>query len=349
MDGARWQQMQTLFHQAVELPELDRRAFLETASGSDDALVAEILAMLEADSRPGSLLDRDMSQVAQQMLAGIDPATPAVKEFGPYLIKELLGEGGMGLVYLAERKDLANLVAIKILRDAWLSPARRERFASEQKMLAQLVHPSIARLYDAHTLEDGTPYFVMEYVEGLPITTYCQKHACSIERRLQLFRQVCEAVQFAHAHAMIHRDLKPSNIFVKGDGSVRLLDFGIAKQVESLDEPVDQTRTVLRMMTPAYAAPEQIRGDSAGVQTDVYSLGVILFELFADRLPFDLSISLPSKRQPSLPNTTLASPRRPLGHHKARLSATLRGPISTCFASRPCIRTCGAATVPWKR
>ena len=178
-------------------------------------------------------------------------------------------------------------MAIKFLRDAWLSPARRERFASEQRTLAQLNHSSIARLYDADTLADGTPWFVMEYVEGVPLTQYCRQNECSIERRLQLFRAVCEAVQYAHRQAVIHRDLKPSNILVKNDGSVRLLDFGIAKQLESLETPVDQTRTGLRLMTPAYAAPEQIRGERAGIQTDVYSLGVILYELLAGKLPFD--------------------------------------------------------------
>ena len=289
MDTTRWQRIQTLFHQAVDFPEADQPAFLKTACNGDNSLIAEVRAMLEADSKGNSLLDRDMANIAHQMLASTDSASPAVKEFGPYIIKELLGEGGMGVVYLAERKDLGNLVAIKILRDAWLSPARRERFASEQRMQAQLNHASIARLYDADTLPDGTPWFVMEYVEGMPITGYCQKYNCSIERRLQLFRQVCEAVQYAHAHAVIHRDLKPSNIFVKPDGGVRLLDFGIAKQLENLDSSVDQTRTVMRLMTPAYAAPEQIRGDSVGVQTDVYSLGVILYELLADRLPFDFS------------------------------------------------------------
>src|SRR2546427_1165150 len=185
----------------------------------------------------------------------------------------------MGVVYLAEREDLGSIAAIKILRDAWLSPDRRERFASEQRTLAQLNHPAIARLYDADTLADGTPWFVMEYVEGVTLTEYCRAHQCSIEVRLQLFRLVCEAVQYAHQRAVIHRDLKPSNILVKSDGTVRLLDFGIAKQLESLDLPIDQTMTGLRLMTPAYAAPEQICGDRVGINTDVYSLGVILFEL----------------------------------------------------------------------
>jgi eukaryotic-like serine/threonine-protein kinase len=287
--------MQTLFHRAADLPAADQLAFLIEACDGDGGLVEEVTAMLREDATGKSVLDKDLAQVANQVLNRPSRSDIGSKEFGPYLINEVLGEGGMGVVYLAERKDLGSKVAIKILRDAWLSPARRERFASEQRTLAQLNHPSIARLYDADTLNDGTPWFVMEYVEGVPLTEYCQKHNCRIERRLHLFRQVCEAVQYAHAHAVIHRDLKPTNIFVKSDGSVRLLDFGIAKQIEGLDSPVDQTRTVLRMMTPAYASPEQIRGDSIGVHTDVYSLGVILFELLTNRLPFDLSNLTPNE------------------------------------------------------
>ena len=295
MDSTRWDQIQDLFHRAADLPPSQQTSFLNQACGDDRALAAEVLTLLEEDARGASILDRDMAEVAQQMFGGPAAASPAVKELGPYRILKLLGEGGMGVVYLAERDDLGNQVAIKILRDAWLSPARRERFTSEQRTLAQLNHPYIARLYDADTLPDGTPWFVMEYIEGVPLTEYCRKHACSIERRLQLFRAVCEAVQYAHQHAVIHRDLKPSNILVKEDSAVKLLDFGIAKQVESLDVPVDQTLTGLRFMTPAYAAPEQIRGERVGIHTDVYSLGVILYELLAGRLPFDLSNLTPGE------------------------------------------------------
>jgi serine/threonine-protein kinase len=207
----------------------------------------------------------------------------------------VLGEGGMGVVYLAEREDLGSVAAIKILRDAWLSPARRERFAAEQRTLARLTHPSIAQLYDADTLADGTPWFVMEYVEGAPLTEHCATHACSVPERLRLFRAVCEAVQHAHRHLVVHRDLKPSNVLVKEDGSLKLLDFGIAKQLASGDAPVDQTRTGLRLMTPAYAAPEQIRAGRVGTYTDIYSLGVVLYELLAGRLPFDLSDRTPAE------------------------------------------------------
>ena len=258
MDSAHWKKIQDLFHAAADLPQQEQRAFVKNACGENDALAAEVLALLAEDSQGSSLLDRDVAHIAGQVFDESTAPSLAFKEFGPYRIKQMLGEGGMGVVYLAERSDLGTQVAIKFLRDAWLSPARRERFASEQRTLAQLNHSSIARLYDADTLDDGTPWFVMEYVEGLPLTEYCRRNQCSIERRLQLFRAVCEAVLYAHQHAVIHRDLKPSNILVKNDGSVRLLDFGIAKQIENLETPVEQTRDGLRLMTPAYASPEQI-------------------------------------------------------------------------------------------
>jgi eukaryotic-like serine/threonine-protein kinase len=285
MDAARWQLLQDSFHAALALPDTTaQRAFLEQRHADDPTLAAEVMAMLEADARSHSLLDRDLAQVADSMLRA-PLATGST--FGPYRIKGLLGEGGMGVVCLAEREDVGSVVAIKVLRDAWLSPARRERFAVEQRVLAQLEHPGIARLYDAGTLADGTPWFAMEYVEGITLTDYCSTHQCGAARRLQLFRQACEAVRFAHAHAVIHRDIKPSNILVKQDGSVHLLDFGIAKQLDGL-QGSDGTRTMFRLMTPAYAAPEQLFGNQVGVHTDVYSLGVVLYELLTGRLPFDL-------------------------------------------------------------
>ncbi|MGA2216081.1 MAG: serine/threonine-protein kinase [Bryobacteraceae bacterium] len=296
MDTARLKRIQSLFLEAAELPDTERRPFLETACDDDGALRDEVLAMLQEDARGGSLLDGDLSQVARNLLSEF-PDSHLPKELGPYRLLRMLGEGGMGVVFLAERGDLGSLVAIKILRDAWLSPARRERFATEQRTLAQLNHPSIARLYDADTLPDGTPWFVMEYVEGVTITEYCRAQSASIEQRLRLFRSVCEAVQYAHGHAIIHRDLKPSNILVKSGGAIGLLDFGIAKQLDDLGQAVDQTRTELRLMTPAYAAPEQLRGEQVGVFTDVYALGVILYELLAGHPPFDLSNKTPAEAE----------------------------------------------------
>jgi serine/threonine protein kinase/tetratricopeptide (TPR) repeat protein len=297
MDSARWERIQTLFHQALDLPAPEQHPFLKAACIDDAALLADVEALLAEDAQSGSLLERDVAHIAFEMLDHADSPSPAPQHFGPYTIVRELGEGGMGTVYLAERQDLGNLVAIKVLRDAWVSAARRERFLSEQRMLAQLNHPSIARLYDADTRPDGTPWFVMEYVDGVPLTEYCRERASTIRECLELLRSVCEAVQYAHQHAVIHRDLKPSNILVKSDGAVRLLDFGIAKQLQDLDSPQDQARTVARLMTPAYAAPEQVRMQQTGVQTDVYSLGIILYELLTGRLPFDLSNRTPGEAE----------------------------------------------------
>ena len=293
METTHWQRIQEIFHQAVELPPAEQAAFVKTACGDDERIASDVMAMLRQDAG-GGLLDRGVADIAQHLF-GEDASAVPLREVGAYRLLKLLGEGGMGVVYLAERKDIGSQVALKILRDAWISPARRERFASEQRTLAQLNHPSIARIYDAATLDDGTPWFAMEYVDGIPLTQFCRKRQSSITECLQLFRSVCEAVEHAHGHAFIHRDLKPSNILVKNDGQVRLLDFGIAKQLESLDAQTDQTMTGLRLMTPAYASPEQIRGDRVGVGTDVYSLGVILYELLTGQLPFDLSNLTPSE------------------------------------------------------
>ena len=308
MDSARWQKIQTLFHQAADVPEADQRIFLESQCVDDPALVGEVMILLEEDARGTSLLDHNIGQVTNQILQSSSDAPPAFQEFGPYRILKMLGEGGMGIVYLAEREDLGSQVAIKILRDAWLSPTRRELFAAEQRTLAQLNHPLIARLYDADTSPDGSPFFVMEYVDGVPLTLYCDKNNCSIHGRLRLFRAVCEAVLYAHQHAVIHRDLKPSNVLVKNDETVRLLDFGIAKHVESLGDSVNKTITGLRLMTPAYAAPEQIRGEQVGVHTDVYSLGVILYELLTGRLPFDFSNRTPAQAEKVLTEQDAQAP-----------------------------------------
>ncbi|NOT33902.1 MAG: tetratricopeptide repeat protein [Candidatus Eisenbacteria bacterium] len=319
MDASRWERIQELFHEVADLPATERRAHLEAACGGDSALIDEVLRMADEDTTDDSLLSRDLAQLADRVLAAdAPPVLP--RALGPYRLLELLGEGGMGVVYLAERPDLKNQVAIKLLRDAWLSPARRARFASEQRTLAQLDHPAIARLYDAGTLPEGTPWFVMEYVEGLPLGRYCDEHRCSIPRRLELFRSVCEAVLHAHQHAVIHRDLKPSNILVKEGGQVKLLDFGIAKPLEAAGSEAQRTRTEARLMTPAYAAPEQIRGTGLGVHTDVYALGVVLYELLAGRPPFDFENRTPLEidrivleQQPERPSAVARAAERSAG------------------------------------
>lgn len=293
LDPDRWARLQALFHEALAQPPQSRTAWVATAAAGDADLEARVLALLAADGGGGGLLDQGVGSVAGAVLDEPPEGFP-IEAFGPYRVLGVLGEGGMGVVYLAERRELGGRVAIKVLRDAWLSPSRRERFIAEQRTLAQLHHPGIAQLHDAGTLADGTPWFVMEYVEGVSLTTHCREARLPLAERLRLFRAVCEAVQHAHLHAVIHRDLKPSNILVTPGGAVKLLDFGIAKQLDELETSADQTRTGLRLMTPAYAAPEQVSGGRIGTRTDVYSLGVTLYELLAGRLPFDLSDRTPA-------------------------------------------------------
>ena len=294
MDRARWEQIQNIFHEALDYPASERSSLVAKSCHDDTSLIEDVARMLREVDSDDSVLDCEFPSLARELMDESAAAAVSAK-FGAYRLKKLLGEGGMAVVWLAEREDIGSKAAIKILRDAALSPTRRRLFAREQQTLAQLNHPSIAQLHDADMLADGTAYFVMEYVEGETLTDYCRKKKPSLEQMLRLFRSVCEAVSYAHTQAIIHRDLKPSNILVKDDGNVKLLDFGIAKRIADLQEQPKQTKTTPWLMTPAYAAPEQIRGEQVGTRADVYALGVILYELLAGELPYDLSNQTPGQ------------------------------------------------------
>ena len=309
MDQARWERVQNLFHQASALNEPERASFLESACGHDADLLREVQAMLTADADTPSILDRSINEIASHILGSPGRSVPE-QDFGPYRLKRILGEGGMGVVWLAERLDAGNLVAIKFLPHAGLSPSRRERFAREIRLLAKLRHPYIARLYDAGALPEGTPWFVMEYVEGERFSDYSRRPGRSVQERLHLFRRVCEAVQYAHSQEIIHRDLKPSNIMVARDGTPRLLDFGIARELQQFDESGDLTKAGLRFFSADYSAPEWAQDGVVGFGIDVYSLGVILYETLTGQLPFAGSrratehegsgLDLPTAEKPSL-------------------------------------------------
>jgi serine/threonine protein kinase/tetratricopeptide (TPR) repeat protein len=303
MDAARWERVQSLFHRALEYPEERRTEYLKNECCEAPDLLEEVHALLDEDARE-SVLDSGATHIAREMIR--ESMVP--KQLGPYRLTRLLGEGGMGIVYLAERDDLGSVAAVKILRDAWMSPARQSRFAKEQRTLAQLYHPSVARIYDAGATQDGTPWFAMEYVEGLPLTVYSNERGLPARERLQLFRSVCEAVDYAHRHAVIHRDIKPSNILVSQDGVAKLLDFGIAKQLDPDGDTAERTRTGLRLMTPAYASPEQIRGNDLGIQTDVYSLGVVLHEMLTGQPPFDAAGCSASELERMILESPVAKP-----------------------------------------
>lgn len=283
--SARWERVQEEFHRLADQPRHIQEEALHALEAEDAEVADELRSMLAADSAGATLLDRGVAAAAQELLGDEPTALPRVA-FGPYRAERFLGAGGSGVVYLGYRADLDAHAAVKVLREAWLSPQRRERFHLEQRVLASLEHPHIARLLDADSLDDGTPWIALEYVEGKPLVEWAQANALTLEQRLQLFRQVCDTMRFAHDRGVIHRDLKPANVLVNAEGQAKLLDFGIARWAVRTD--ADTTVTALRMLTPAYASPEQLRGAPADVQQDVYALGIMLFELLTGSRPYTL-------------------------------------------------------------
>ena len=275
-----------------------------------------------------SILDCDLFALTGRVLDVYPEATP-FDAFGPYRLLEPIGRGGAGEVFLAEDQNSGRRVAIKFLRNVWFDPDRHRLFSREIQMLARLEHPSIARLYEIGVHPNGAPYFAMEYVEGLALDRYVQERGCSLKEKLSLFRSICDAVQYAHGRAVVHLDLKPSNILVKEDCTPKLLDFGIAKHLEDPGEPVNQTE--LRC-TPAFAAPEQIRREPVGTYTDVYSLGVILYQLLTGRHPY-LTADSPAPELETMVGYSMS--RR--SHRSRRVPRGLtrqHGPTSTCSALR---------------
>ena len=288
-----WSRLDALLDQALELPIERRDTLLERVGREDPALRARVEQLLAADAAAGDFLNDG----AEAWLHS-GPLTPAHRaeqgaldvgaRVGPYRVSHELGRGGMGIVYRAERADgeFAQVVALKLVRRGFDGDDTTVRFRRERQILAQLDHASIARLLDGGLHTDGRPYFAMELVEGEPITTYCDRRHLSIDARVRLFCRVCDAVQYAHGRLIVHRDLKPANIFVSATGDLKLLDFGIAKLLaDDANESPELTRTGARPLTPAYAAPEQLRGEPVSTATDVYALGVILFELLTARRP----------------------------------------------------------------
>jgi len=260
-------------------PEL-RKSYV-AAEVTDPELRQEIFDLLDAEREEDQIVDPAAAILAADL--NLEGTT-----IGNYQVIKQIGTGGMGAVYLADRADGAynKQVAIKIVKKGMDSAAVVERFAQERQILASLNHPNIAGVLDGGITADGRPYFVMEYVDGIPLTEYCDNHKLSISQRLKLFRQVCDAVHYAHKNLIVHRDLKPNNILVNSDGELKLLDFGIAKLLEaSGDDLMTQTGAILA--TPAYAAPEQLTGGVITTGTDVYALGVLLYELLAGRRPFE--------------------------------------------------------------
>ena len=282
MNAARWQRIEALFDQAMDLAAPDRPAFLAEACADDADVRAEVAAMLDSASGARTALHTAVAGEVQQITRRAISAQVG-QRVGPFRLLGLLGEGGMGAVYLAERDDaqFAQRVAIKILPHAVGSPELVARFRDERQILAALEHPNIVRLIDGGSTEAGLPYLVMEHIEGTTITRYADDHALSVRARVALVRRVCAALQYAHQNLVVHRDIKPGNILVNADGAPKILDFGIAKLLAPVASFAREahTRTGLAMFTPEYASPEQARGDAISTATDVYSVGAVLYEL----------------------------------------------------------------------
>jgi len=302
-----------IFEAAIERPPADRRLWLRDRCCTDQKVIEEVEALLAAHERAEGILDGNVAS-----RDSVNDANHG-RRIGAYRVLRELGRGGMGVVYLAERDDgqYQQRVAVKLLRASPDAEELRRRFLAERQILASLKHRGIAQLIDGGVTDGQLPFLVMEYVDGVPITTYCDRRKLGIDARLELFHDVCSAVHYAHQNLIIHRDIKPGNILVSPDGGVKLLDFGIAKLLNPALGPADQplTRTELRAMTPEYASPEQVRGEVVTTASDVYALGVVLYELLSGRRPYYLTSASPQEltevvcsRIPERPSSVVTRP-----------------------------------------
>lgn len=284
-DG-HWARVQALFHEALSHTPDRRTAYLERECGDDSQLRDEVLSLLESHEEGGPL----------GALGDDDSVSPALEWIGPYKLLRRLGEGGMGTVYLGEREGagFTQTVALKLIKAGYRDPQLEERLKAERRILARLEHPGIARLIDGGATPTGQPFVAMEYVEGIALIDHCDRNRLDVTERLRLFLDVCETVHYAHQQLVVHRDLKPSNILVTADGRPKLLDFGIAKFLTPEGESAASTRSA-RWITPAYASPEQVRGGQVSTLTDVYALGILLYELLAGRRPYEVDLLSPAE------------------------------------------------------
>jgi eukaryotic-like serine/threonine-protein kinase len=318
-----WKQVEKIFNSALDRPIDERDAFLTEACGDDQSLRREVEYLMDCCEQAGDFMESpaaysDAPAHDEVVTAQFD--TMAGRQVGAYKLVREIGRGGMGAVYLAVRADnqFRQRAAIKLVKRGMDTDFVIRRFRNERQILAALNHPNIARLLDGGATDDGLPYFVMEYIDGIPIHRYCDTRRLTIAERLSLFRQVCAAVHYAHERQVIHRDIKPGNILVTEDGAPKLLDFGIAKILDPdlTPDTVDPTATAMLLMTPEYASPEQARGEHVTAATDQYSLGVLLYELLTGHRPYKLSSRAPheiariiSEEEPEKPSAVVTRAR----------------------------------------
>jgi eukaryotic-like serine/threonine-protein kinase len=326
MTPERWRKIENIFEASLDRTDEERESFIEKECGADADLCAEVKKLLRGYETGDAFLESPVwtdsyflqttlkNQLASSLSDDSDDSEdldPMLDQFvGEYRLIRQIGRGGMGIVYLAERREYRRQVAVKVVKRGMDTDFILRRFRQERQVLASLAHPQIARLLDGGTTPDGRPYLIMEYIEGTPIDKFCDQNKLTIEARLKLFQTVCAAVAYSHQRLVIHRDIKPSNVLVTVEGEAKLLDFGIAKLLDAslLSESYEPTATYARMMTPDYASPEQLRGELVTTASDVYSLGVLLYFLLTGHLPFSFSgpveafAKLVSERKPERPS-----------------------------------------------
>jgi serine/threonine protein kinase len=339
MDRDRWQVIEELFRAASELPEDQRSAYLATATG-DPELRAEVEELLAADRKPDRFLRDPIAREIEHR--GRAPYPPGSR-LGRYRLLRELGSGGMGTVFLAKNEEGSDgsMVALKLLRTDFAFPDAERRFRSEQRILASLRHPNIAELLDAGSTPTGVPFVVMEYVPGETIERYCERQWLTLEQRMELMLPVCEAVHYANQRRIAHRDLKPGNIMVTRDAVPKLLDFGIAKLLDAQGIGARTTRTGMAMLTPSYASPEQLAGGTITAATDVYSLGVVLYELATGRRPYALTGAHPLDQAREVMR---AAPIRPT-EHRPDLAGDLEAVLLKALVKEPAGRYPTAAAL----
>ena len=330
------QTVEELFHAAAQLSPRQRTAFLDRACADNRSLRDEVESMLAFDCAASQELGALIGNAAASVMR---TESHIGRRFGAYIANSLLGTGGMGAVYLASRADdqIQRQVAIKLMKTGLDSASLVERFRHERQILATLDHPYIGKLLDAGTTPDGLPYFVMEYIDGLPIDRYCEAAGLSIAQRCELFRKICEAVAYAHRNLVIHRDLKPSNILVTADGTPKLLDFGIAKILT----PGVESQTIIGpagavlALTPDYASPEQVRGEPVNTATDVYSLGAVLYEMLTGIKPHGLTLYTPLEIERSVCQAEIRRPSDAAPDLRQRLRGDLDTIVLTAVRKEP--------------
>jgi eukaryotic-like serine/threonine-protein kinase len=321
-----WERVKQVFADAVMCAPEARASFLDEACLADSELRREVESLLASYADAGDFLSGPPPLAT--LAGGSEPAAAVPPRVGPYRVLGIIGQGGMGTVYRAVRDDdiFEKTVALKLVRGGAASEYALRRFRQERQILARLQHPHIATILDGGTTGEGRPYLAMEYVEGRPITTYCDEHGLGTRPRLTMFGSVCGAVQYAHQNLVVHRDLKPDNILVTPGGAPKLLDFGIAKLLAAgVDPDAAPTATLLPMMTPEYASPEQVRGEPVTTASDVYSLGVLLYELLAGRRPYAVN----SDSMEGIVNSVCRTEPPPPSAARTSAASELKGDLDT--------------------